>query len=178
MAASNDGAVQLDERFLHQELTYASLVDKGAVHPPLSAALTPRSLSTAPPPCLSEDSFKTNNDGLPDFVKQLPLDINQADIHYLRMKGALEIPSPKFLKAILTAYVHFVHPMMPTVDLSCCARILAGESGSISILTLQAIAFASVPFVDLSDIQNEGFDSRRSCRKSIYNKARVSSASR
>lgn len=82
------------------------------------------------------------------------------------------------MKVILLAYVHFVYPMMPTVDLSCCVGILAGESGSISILTLQAITFASIPFVDLSDIRQAGFDSRRACRKAFYNKTRVGAASR
>ncbi|KEF55048.1 uncharacterized protein A1O9_08701 [Exophiala aquamarina CBS 119918] len=164
---------QLDERFLHQELTYASLVDKGAVHTSLSAALTPRSLSAPPPPCISENSFKISHGGLPTFVKPLSPDLTPDDIDYLRMKGALDVPSPKFMKAILTAYAHFVHPMMPTIDLSCCVGVLAGKSASIGILTLQAIAFTAIPFVDLSDIRKVGFDTRRACRKAFYNKTRL-----
>jgi hypothetical protein len=88
----------------------------------------------------------------------------------------LDVPVPNFLKALLAAYVQFVHPMMPTLDLSCCRRILAGDTASISILPLQAIAFASVPFVDLSDIRKAGFTSRRACRKAFYDKTRVSAA--
>ncbi|KAK5050417.1 hypothetical protein LTR84_003698 [Exophiala bonariae] len=38
---------------------------------------------------------------------------------------------------------------------------------------MQAIAFASAPFVELSDIQKAGFSSRRACRKAFYNKTRL-----
>lgn len=62
---------------------------------------------------------------------------------------------------------------MPILDLSCCVGILAGDTPSISILPLQAIAFASVPFIDLSHIQKAGFSSRRACRKVFYDKTRV-----
>lgn len=81
-----------------------------------------------------------------------------------------------FLKALLTAFVQFVHPYAPVLDVSTICRVLRGESGCISILTLQSMAFVAVPYVDMDYIHSVGFTSRRACRKAFYEKARVRTA--
>lgn len=169
-----DFGTQLDHSLLHQELSYASLVDKHGVHPWTTAELTPRSQSTAAPASLSAEIVRTNPECLPDFIRPLSLDLTEDDINYLRVKGALDVPSLDFIKALLTAFVQFVHPMSPVLDLSCCSQILNGESACIGLLQMHAIAFASIPFVGMSEIQKAGFTNRRDCRKAFYSSARVS----
>ncbi|EXJ69838.1 uncharacterized protein A1O5_06910 [Cladophialophora psammophila CBS 110553] len=172
----SSATAQLDARFLHQELSYASLVDKEAVHNRMNnnAALTPRSLTAVSQPSpTSAASLRTTHDGLPDIVTPLSQSLSLDDINYLRLKGALDLPSAGFLKALLTAYIQFVHPYMPTIDLSTIRGALTGETASIGILPLQAIVFASVPFVDISEIQRAGFNSRRACRKAFYERTRL-----
>ena len=117
-----------------------------------------------------------NHEDLPNFISPLSPIITQEDIDYLRLKGALEIPSGTFLTPVISAYIQYVYPYMPATDLSKIRGTLAGEDASISILLLQAIAFAAVPFIDMDEIRGAGFDSRRACRKAFYNKAKVSAA--
>lgn len=167
----------LDHSFLHQELSYASLVDKRAVHPWVTTELTPRSLSTAAPSSRHVDIFGSHHVQLPDFIRPLSPSLTEDDINYLRVKGALDVPSLEFIKSLLIAYVRFVYPTSPVLDLAGCCGVLEGKYACVSILHVQAIAFASAPFVDLSDIQKAGFNSRRACRKAFYNKTRVRSSS-
>lgn len=135
--------------------------------------LTPMSLPS-PPQTSPSTSAGVNHNSLPNVFTPLSHSIGPEDVDYLRLKGTLDIPSTSFLTALFGAYVQFVYPFMPTVDLSSIQRTLAGEDASISVLLFQAILFAAVPFVDLNEILRAGFDSRRHCRKAFYNKAKVS----
>lgn len=142
---------------------------------------TPTSLTSSPPTSppftsLSIDSAGTNHDSLPNFIKPFSDTITREDIDYLHLKGALDIPPPRILNALLSAYIQYVYPYMPATDLSSIRQIIAGKDASISILLLQAIAFAGVPFVDKDKIHEAGFDSRRSCRKAFYDKSKVGGA--
>lgn len=117
-----------------------------------------------------------NRKSLPGFIRPLSHSLTREDIDYLRLKGALDIPSAGFLNALLDSYIQYVYPYMPTTDLSIIRGIVTGESARISILLLQAINFAAIAFVDMNEIQRAGFNSRRSCRKAFYDKTRVSPA--
>ncbi|OQU96571.1 Fungal specific transcription factor domain-containing protein [Cladophialophora immunda] len=164
---------QLDTQFLHQELTYASLVDTNGMQYRMDAALTPQSLTDRSQASATAPSPRVNHDGLPDFVKPLPQSLTPDDISYLRLKGALDLPPTSFLQALIEAHIQFVHPYMPTIDLSTIRGVLSGDNASIGILPLQAMIFASVPFVDIAEIQRAGFSSRRSCRKTFYERTRL-----
>ena len=111
-----------------------------------------------------------NRTGLPDFITPLSPNLDSDDLNYLRTKSALDIPSTGFLRAIFEAYIQFVHPYMPTIDLSTIRGILVGESVTISILPLQAIVFASVPFVDLAEIQKSWVQDPTSLPKGLLRK--------
>lgn len=172
--APKSSAAELDQRFLHQELTYVPLIDREAIHRVMTANLSPPSLTFTSQTSPSADSFGANRENLPNFIRPFSHSLTQEDIDYLRLKGALDIPSASFLNALLNSYVRYVYPYMPTTDLSSLRRIVTGESASISILLLQAINFSAVAFVDINEIHKAGFNSRRSCRKAFYNKTRVS----
>jgi len=82
------------------------------------------------------------------------------------------------LKALLSSYIQYVYPYLPTTDLTIIIGILGGENAKISVLLLQAINFAAVAFVDMIEIRLAGFNTRRSCRKAFYDKAKVSDSSK
>lgn len=176
--ATEYSSAELDQRFLHQELSYASLVDRGPKSHPLTTDLTPPSLTNSHPTCDSTESSWTNLLRLPEFVRPLPENLTKEDINYLYLTGALDLPSTRFFKALLSSYIQYIYPYLPTTDLANIIGILVGENAEISILLLQAINFAAVTFVDMMEIRLAGFDTRRSCRKAFYDKAKVSDASK
>ena len=98
------------------------------------------------------------------------------DISHLWMKGALTIPDALFRNALLTAYIEFVHPYMPLIELHEFLRIIdkgTGEGGRISLLLFQAIMFTGVAFVDKSYLTAAGYSTRKAARKAFYLKSRV-----
>jgi hypothetical protein len=164
-----------------------SLVHRDANNYPSTANLTPQrptNILTPSSPhdlhqtCPSTEYSWTNLLKLPEFVRPLPETLTKEAINYLHLTGALDLPSARFLKALLKSYVQYVYPYMPTTDLTTIIGILVGENTDISILLLQAINFAAVTFVDMMEIRRAGFNTRRSCRKAFYDKARVSDASK
>jgi hypothetical protein len=102
------------------------------------------------------------------------------DIGHLWKKGALSIPETGFRNALLRAYIEFVHPYMPLIELHEFLNIIdkgTGENGKISLLLYQAVMFTGVAFVDMSYLTAAGFPSRKAARKAFYLKARVSETS-
>jgi hypothetical protein len=99
------------------------------------------------------------------------------DIQYLFKKGALSIPDTNFRNALLQAYIEYVHPYMPLIELHDFLRIVDqndGENGKISLVLFQAVMFAGTAFVDKALLDAAGFTSRKAARKVFYMKARVS----
>lgn len=175
---TNHSIATVDQTFLgqiHKELTYASLIDHhSATH--LGRRTAQQAFPTQmTPPTESEES---DPDNLPDFIKPLSPRLTADDIDYLSRKGALEVPCPEFLNALIRCYIQYVHPFMPLVDLptlfNCTDPYPDRETPKISILLLQAVIFAGVTFVELDDIQKAGFPSRRTARKVFYERVRVS----
>lgn len=103
------------------------------------------------------------------------------DTHYLWKKGALTIPDTSFRNALLRAYVEFVHPYMPLIELHEFLDIVDrgdgtksdGTPGKISLVLFQAVMFTGTAFVDKSWLEGAGYGSRKSARKAFYLKARV-----
>jgi hypothetical protein len=99
------------------------------------------------------------------------------DIQYLFKKVALSIPDTNFRNALLQAYIEYVHPYMPLIELHDFLRIVDqndGENGKISLVLFQAVMFAGTAFVDKALLDAAGFTSRKAARKVFYMKARVS----
>ena len=98
------------------------------------------------------------------------------DVAHLQRKGALAVPPNDFRNELLRAYIEFVHPYMPLIELHELLHIVnqgTGESGKISLLLFQAVMFAGVAFVDMSYLTKAGYPTRKSARKAFYLKARA-----
>lgn len=121
--------------------------------------------------------MRHSNGPLPPYMKPLPPRMTADDIQYLWRKGALSIPDTIFRNALLQAYIEFVHPYMPLIELHDFLRIVDkndGENGKISLVLFQAVMFAGTAFVDMAFLEAAGYTTRKSARKAFYQKARVS----
>jgi hypothetical protein len=113
---------------------------------------------------------------LPDYIKPLPQRMTSVDIDYLFAKGALSLPDTPVRNALLRAYLEFVHPYMPLIEIHDFLQIVedgTGESGKISLLLFQAVMFAGTAFVDMDFLRSAGYSNRKAARKAFFQKARV-----
>lgn len=114
---------------------------------------------------------------LPAFLRPLPAKIDAEDIKYLHAKGALTLPSPTLQNALLQAYVEYVHPYMPLMDLHSFLGIInsrEGLNGQTSLFLYQAVMFAASAFVDMKYLRECGYSTRKAARRSFFQKTRVS----
>lgn len=133
--------------------------------------------SLPPPPQQRSQSTRQLTGGLlPAYIRPLNARIPIEDVGHLWKKGALTIPDIPFRDALLSAYVEYVHPYMPLVELREFLGIVeegTGESGRISLLLFQAVMFTGVAFVDMSYLTAAGYATRKDARKAFYLKSRV-----
>lgn len=113
---------------------------------------------------------------LPHFVRPLPRKIDAEDVRYLHAKGALALPSVPLQNALLRAYIEFVHPYMPLMDLHDFLSIVdcrEGLNGQTSLLLYHAVMFAATAFVDMRYLREVGYATRKAARKVFFQKTRV-----
>ncbi|EGO61284.1 hypothetical protein NEUTE1DRAFT_120290 [Neurospora tetrasperma FGSC 2508] len=140
---------------------------------------TPISVSTPPSqpflqPNLQPKPNRTVSPNLPNFFKPLPPK-DAVDVQYMMAKGAFTIPSPEVQNAMLKAYIEYVHPYMPLLELRQFLTAIHsnGQSGQISLVLYQAVMFAGSNFVDQKYLDAAGLGSRRNARKELFMRTRV-----
>ena len=114
---------------------------------------------------------------LPLFIKPLPPRIGPDEVSYLEKKGVLSIPKPVLRNAMLRAYVEFVHPYMPLLDLQEFLQTVddaEGNFGKVSLILFQAVMFAGSAFVDMAQLRAAGYVTRKEARRDFFQKTRVS----
>ncbi|RKK84548.1 Cutinase transcription factor 1 beta [Fusarium oxysporum] len=90
---------------------------------------------------------------LPAFLRPLPTKIAAEDVNYLQIKGALSIPILPLQNALLQAYIEYVHPYMPLMDLNNFLSIINtrdGQNGQTSLFLYQAVMFAASAFIEIA----------------------------
>ncbi|KAI0129950.1 transcription factor CTF1 [Xylariales sp. AK1849] len=113
---------------------------------------------------------------LPAFIRPLPAKIAAEDVNYLHMKGALTIPSLTLQNALLRAYVEYVHPYMPLMELHdflSAVNSVDGLCGQTSLFLYHAVMFASTAYVDLKYLKEAGYASRKAARRAYFQKTRL-----
>lgn len=114
---------------------------------------------------------------LPLFIKPLPPRIGPDEVSYLEKKGALSLPKQPLRNEMLRAYVEFVHPYMPLLDLHDFLQAIddpEGKFGKVSLILFQAVMFAGSAFVDMAQLQAAGYVTRKEARRDFFQKTRVS----
>ncbi|KAE8347390.1 fungal-specific transcription factor domain-containing protein [Aspergillus arachidicola] len=112
---------------------------------------------------------------IPDFIRWMPSWIQKVDIDYLAQKGAFALPNEKLQNALLKAYVHFVHPFMPILDIhDFLETVSQNRKGKhVSLLLFQAVMFSAAAYVDIGHLQVAGYRNRKEAMKSFFQRARV-----
>ncbi|KAI0388965.1 fungal-specific transcription factor domain-containing protein [Xylariaceae sp. FL0594] len=112
----------------------------------------------------------------PGFLRPLPQRIASEDVAYLRAKGALSVPSLPVQSALLRAYVEYVHPYMPLLDLHDFLSLVDardGSRGQTSLFLYQAVMFCATAFVSNKVLKEAGYSSRKAARRAFFTKARL-----
>jgi hypothetical protein len=113
---------------------------------------------------------------LPYYIKPLPPRIGPEEVTYLEKKGVLTVPSITLRNELLRAYIEFVHPYMPLLDLHEFLMIIEsgnGALGRVSLILYQAVMFAGSAFVEMHHLHDAGYNSRKQARKDFFQKTRV-----
>lgn len=116
-------------------------------------------------------------DELPPFIKPLPSKIGPDERWYLAHKKALTLPSLPLQNALLRAYVEYVHPYMPLLELHDFLNVVNhrdGSAGQVSLFLYQSVMFVATAFVDEQHLKDAGFENRRAARKILFGRTRVS----
>ncbi|OAG12835.1 cutinase transcription factor 1 alpha [Paraphaeosphaeria sporulosa] len=113
---------------------------------------------------------------LPLFIKPLPSKIGPDEVAYLEKKGALTIPTGTLRSEMLRAYIEFVHPYMPLLELRDFLMTIDqadGSLGKVSLILFQAVMFAGSAFIDMHYLRAAGYATRKEARKDFFQKTRI-----
>lgn len=131
---------------------------------------------------------------IPAIFAPFPRHLDAHDLTYLYSRGALTLPTEPLQIALLKAYVEFVHPNSPLLDLEDFLSMVkygitcaGGEKGNgsvrenagkkqISFLLFQAVMFAAVEFVALHILKEAGYKSREGAKTAFFARVRVLSS--
>ncbi|CAG7986773.1 unnamed protein product [Penicillium salamii] len=113
---------------------------------------------------------------LPDYAGPLACSITPEDCNVLSNEGAFRVPDTEARGKILNAYVQFVHPSLPILNLEDFMMVVdksyTGCQG-ISFLLFQAVIFAATAFQTTSDLSQQGFKNRKEARRTRFNRLKL-----
>ena len=139
-------------------------------------------LTTPTSHCGGTDPFKRLDAVYPDlqlpgFVSGPSQRLAQDDIAFLKAKEVFHLPPMAVLWSVIGAFVNFVYPMLPIIDLHQDLEtvIFDGTAGKISLPLLYAIVLAGIAFTDEASVVEAGYDTRTAFAKAIYKRLRVRS---
>jgi len=122
------------------------------------------------PPCF-------DNPNASNYIfKPLPAHIGPSGMSALVRSGALTVPDWKTCGGLLAAYIDFVYPCLPALDLAEFLESLSGArgtAGSTSLLLFQAVMFAGAAFVDMKLLTTVGYLSRIDAQRQLFQKVEV-----
>lgn len=159
-----------------QRVGWSNLMTTASVFDNLRTSQFINSVEEADNASISSSSNNNNSSKLPAFLRPLPTKIAAEDVKYLHIKGALSLPTLPLQNALLQAYVEFVHPYMPLMDLNHFLSTINtrdGRNGQTSLFLYQAVMFAASAFVDMKYLREGGYTTRKAARKSFFQKTRL-----
>lgn len=86
------------------------------------------------------------------------------------------LPPEPLQNGLLQSYAEYVHPYMPAVDLEPLLKIIQnqdGGKGQVSLLFYHSVMLAASAFVDINLLVEAGYESRKTARKTFFERARV-----
>lgn len=113
---------------------------------------------------------------LPDYAGPLACSITREDCNVLSNEGAFRVPDTEARGRILNAYIQFVHPSLPILNLEDFMMVVDKSyngSQGISFLLFQAVVFAATAFQTTSDLSQQGFKNRKDARQTRFNRLKL-----
>jgi hypothetical protein len=109
------------------------------------------------------------------FTTRLP-NVSEETKEYLQLKGALKIVPIDLRNELLGAYIKYVHPLLPIIDLQWFLLnvMVEDESRFASPLLHQAVMLAGSAFIEQETAVRAGFSSRKALRRTLFGRAKVS----
>ncbi|KAJ5465297.1 uncharacterized protein N7458_000983 [Penicillium daleae] len=119
-------------------------------------------------------SYDQKTAKLPGFVRKPSSRLQVEDVDYLALTGALTVPDTELRNELLKAYVHYVHPSMPILDISVLIQSIVLENGMrpLSLLLFQAMMFAAMVYIDFEHPRVAGYANRKVARETFFMRAR------
>ncbi|KAJ0415776.1 hypothetical protein BJY00DRAFT_326724 [Aspergillus carlsbadensis] len=109
------------------------------------------------------------------FLELRDSSLSRDDLTFLSAKGCLSLPNTHTLHEFVRNYFLYVHPGFPVLDeaefWASYTRSRVGYS-KIPLFILQAVLFASCPYVSLGTIQACGFRTKTEARNAFYKRAK------
>ena len=110
---------------------------------------------------------------LPGYITPIA-DANISTLRFLHSEGALRFPERATFDEIAHAYLYYVHPMLPFLELRVFLDAIKGEnSQSLSPTLAQAIIFVSSAFLTNEKLQILGFEDRSEARRILFRRVRL-----
>lgn len=128
---------------------------------------------------------------LPSIFAPFPRRLDTHDLAYLNSRDALTLPSETFQIALLKAYIDFVHPTFPVLDLEdflsvikygfegledgngkAVERETAGKN-KIPFLLFQAVMFAGLDFVGTKFLKEAGYKTKEWAKKVFFDRVKA-----
>lgn len=114
---------------------------------------------------------------LPDCFQPMPNHLKEADVAYMRAKGALNIPHEGLRNEIIRCYFEYIHPFLPLLDSMELLRVvdpsISSTGPKISLLLFHSVMFAAVPFVDDALVRHEDYANLKAARRGFFEKCKV-----
>ncbi|KAI1820375.1 hypothetical protein F4861DRAFT_545743 [Xylaria intraflava] len=110
--------------------------------------------------------------GLPYMAT--PRDLMPQDVAYLRSKGVFMVPSEPVCQALLTAYFHHIHPILPVVDAaSVLTAFHNGGASSLKLPLLWSMFSVAANHVDSSVVHQAGYQSHKEMKRVMFARAKL-----
>ncbi|CAN8103247.1 unnamed protein product [Discula destructiva] len=120
---------------------------------------------------VGEPSGICQHHGLPYMTG--PYHMMPEDVAYVRSKGAFSVPSASVCEALLEAYFHHVHPILPVVDAAAVLTTFNnGGASSINLMLLWSMFSVAASYVRKEVVCQAGFASRKEMKKSMFMRAK------
>ncbi|KAH6985272.1 C6 transcription factor [Ilyonectria destructans] len=121
---------------------------------------------------VGEPSVISQHYGLPYVVGTH--DSTPQDVAYLRSKGVFSVPSEPVCQALLTAYFHHIHPILPVVDAAALLTTFRnGGASAVNLLLLWSMFSVAANYVDKAVVHQAGYQSHKEMKKSMFIRAKA-----
>ncbi|KAJ8129427.1 hypothetical protein O1611_g4205 [Lasiodiplodia mahajangana] len=100
-------------------------------------------------------------------------DLMPQDVAYLRSKGVFSVPSEPVCQALLTAYFHHIHPILPVVDAAAVLTSFRnGGVSSVKLPLLWSMFSVAANHVDMAVVRQAGYQSHKEMKKAMFTRAK------